>query len=118
MLSAAWIRTLLNVRLLTYCFASTVRTGGGAGSGLGPNVSQPKAPRIKINASAMTMPAGEILTSGNGHFSEHDGRGRNGAQEFDVAADFGNAVQHLLQRAGNRHFGNGKRQFAIFDPHA
>src|SRR5450631_1422309 len=117
MLSAAWMCTLLKARLAIYCFASAVSTGGGGGGGFGPNVSQPNAPRIRINASAMTMLAGEILTSGNCHFSEHDGRGGDGAQEFQVVADFGDAVQHLLQRARDRHFRNRKSQFAIANPH-
>src|ERR1700683_454683 len=96
MLSAACMRTLLSARLGRYALASAVRTGGGGGAGFGPKVSQPNAPRIRIIASAITMLAGEILTSGNGHFSEHDGRGGNRAAEFQVVADFSDSIQHLL----------------------
>src|SRR5579863_8684160 len=110
--------TLLSARLPRYCFASAVRTGGGGGAGFGLKVSQPNAPRIRIIASAITMLAGEILTSGNGHFSEHDGRGGDGAVKFQVVADFRDAVKHFLQRTRNRDFGYRERQFPVADPHA
>src|SRR5438067_2940272 len=118
MLSAACIWTLLRSRLLRYCFASAVRTGGGGGGGFGPKVSQPNAPRIRIMASAMTMLAGEILTSGNGHFSEHNGRRGYRAEKLEIVADFGDTIQHFLHRAGDGHLRHGECEFSIADPDA
>ena len=71
-----------------------------------------------MTASPMTMLAGEILTSGNGHFSDQNGRGGDGTAEFEIVADLGDAVQHFLQRARDGDLRNRKRQFAIADPDA
>src|ERR1700728_4719261 len=60
--------------------------------------------------------SGKSLTSGNGHLSDHYCRRRNGAAEFQIAADFRHVIQHLLQGARDGHFRYGKGQFAVANP--
>src|SRR5581483_1111664 len=107
-----------SARLARYAFASWVSFGAGGAAGFGPKVSQLNAPRISTPASAMTIVAGEILTSGNGHLSDHNGRGGNRTAEFQIAADFCYSVQHLLQSARDCDLRNRKRQLAVAYPDA
>src|ERR1017187_10231802 len=108
--------TLSSARFGRYSRASWVSFGGGGGAGFGPNVYHASAPASSTPARPTTMPMGEILTSGNRHLSDHDRRRRNGAAELKIITDLRHSRQHLLQRARDRDFRNGKRQLAIANP--
>src|SRR5438552_6217406 len=58
------------------------------------------------------------LLSRNGHAINTDGRGSHGAAELQVAADFGDVIEHLLEIAAYGDLFYGIGEFSVFNPNA
>src|SRR5512146_519627 len=78
---------------------------------------------VTLNGTAEAVPlqiqfGTEFLLAGDGHSIYTKGRASECAAEFEVVADFGDVVEHVVEVAGDGDLLDRVVEFAVLDPQA